>query len=327
MFIRIPRDLHDFRGFPWNLFQMPNSVRWWFPNGIISHQLPISLGDLAEEGPVAEKAIPDEPVQPDPVEEMVQKRSMALDCWFPTVQASGGQAIARPTLQQTTPLASQQRRKRQKGANGIAVGSSTPPAAHLPTSASVSDGSAPSIWGIRFCPRTPMSGHRGVVKEGCGATTTEKALELVEQKASDLQGRLRETKLKLSTTASILSARDKELTDLKGAEKARKQTYYNKGFKDAENSAGPLIFQAQKFGFMEGWMTVVKTQAEEQGEDSSDEEEGTESSEARELSKQIDSHVVVLDYDNSRTATTTSNPDAVQPVVTSDLPPTNPPAG
>ena len=35
IFIRILRDPHDFRRFPWNLFQTPNSVRQWFPNGII----------------------------------------------------------------------------------------------------------------------------------------------------------------------------------------------------------------------------------------------------------------------------------------------------
>ena len=35
---------HAHQGFPWNLFHMPNSVRWWFPNGIISPQLLISLG-------------------------------------------------------------------------------------------------------------------------------------------------------------------------------------------------------------------------------------------------------------------------------------------
>lgn len=48
-------------------------------------------------------------------------------------------------------------------------------------------------------------------------TTTEKALELAEQKASDLQGKLRETELKLMKTASILSARDNGLTDFKSA--------------------------------------------------------------------------------------------------------------
>lgn len=89
------------------------------------------------------------------------------------------------------------------------------------------------------------------------ATSTEKALELAEQKANKAQCKLRETKLKLVKTASILSALDEEFTDYKGGEKARKQTYYNRGFRDIENSVGPVIFLAWKFGFMEGWMAIV----------------------------------------------------------------------
>ena len=50
------------------------------------------------------------------------------------------------------------------------------------------------------------------------ATTAKKALELAEQKASNVQGRLGETELKLTKTASILFAQDKELTDFKSAE-------------------------------------------------------------------------------------------------------------
>ena len=76
------------------------------------------------------------------------------------------------------------------------------------------------------------------------ATTAEKALELAKQMASKAQGKLGETELKLAETLSIFSARDKEFTDYKGGEKARKQTYYNRGFRDTENLAGPVIFQA-----------------------------------------------------------------------------------
>lgn len=56
------------------------------------------------------------------------------------------------------------------------------------------------------------------------ATTAEKALELAKQKASDLQGKLRETKLKFTERASLLFAQDKELIDQKSTKKARKQT-------------------------------------------------------------------------------------------------------
>ena len=89
------------------------------------------------------------------------------------------------------------------------------------------------------------------------ATTTERALELVEQKAEGFQGKLGETEVKLAETTSLISACDKELADLKNMMKTQKQTYYNKGFRDAKNSVGPVIFQAQKFGFMEGWMATI----------------------------------------------------------------------
>ena len=45
------------------------------------------LGDSNEEDPVTEEAILEKAILPNPIEEMVQKRSMVLDRWF---QASGG---------------------------------------------------------------------------------------------------------------------------------------------------------------------------------------------------------------------------------------------
>ena len=41
------------------------------------------LGDPNEKGSVTEEAVLEEPILPNPIEEMVQKRSMALDRWFP----------------------------------------------------------------------------------------------------------------------------------------------------------------------------------------------------------------------------------------------------
>lgn len=141
------------------------------------------------------------------------------------------------------------------------------------------------------------------------ATTVEKALELAKQRVGDLQGKLGKTELKLAEIANLLSTQDKELTDLKSMAEARKQAYYNKGFKDTENSVRPVIFQARKFRFIEGWMAAVnvvgllenspfrsadqvplpedpeaEVQALEQDEDSSEEDEGIESLEMRDLS-------------------------------------------
>lgn len=70
-------------------------------------------------------------------------------------------------------------------------------------------------------------------------TTAEKALEIAKQKAN------------------LLSTQDKGFYDYKGREKAQKQSYYDKGFRHVENSTGPVIFQARKFGFMECWMAAM----------------------------------------------------------------------
>jgi len=56
---------------------------------------------------------------------------------------------------------------------------------------------------------------------------------------------------------SLISAHNKELADLKETLNSYEQVYYNTGFKDAENSARLVIFQALKFRFVEGWMAAV----------------------------------------------------------------------
>ena len=68
------------------------------------------------------------------------------------------------------------------------------------------------------------------------ATTTKRALEQAKQKATDALNRLGEAKLKLAEMTSILATKDKEFTNYKGGEKARKKNYYNKGFKNVEDS-------------------------------------------------------------------------------------------
>ena len=74
------------------------------------------------------------------------------------------------------------------------------------------------------------------------ATTADRAWELAEQKAEDRQGKLGESKVKLVEAASLVSACDKELADLKETMKTCEQVSYNMGFKDAKNSTGSVIF-------------------------------------------------------------------------------------
>ena len=113
---------------------------------------------------------------------------------------------------------------------------------------------------------------------------------------------------------------------IRGGEKSRKKTYYNRGFKHTEDLVGLVIFQARKFGFMEGWMAAVnaiglpknspfkkadqvlvpedpaiEVQNEEQKEDNSDDRGGDNNPESQELSRKIDTHIMVLNDEQPRT--------------------------
>ena len=111
------------------------------------------------------------------------------------------------------------------------------------------------------------------------------------------------------------------------------QVFYNMGFKDAENSAVAIVFQARKFGLRKvGWQCWThlvsltpsllqmplnslaqwpthRSLAGSQPEDIDEEERGEggggrgDSPDMRELSQQIDSHMVVIDEENPTTAT------------------------
>ena len=49
-----------------------------------------------------------------------------------------------------------------------------------------------------------------------------------------------------------------ELADLKATLEACENKWYNEGFADAENSVEPVVRQAQKLGFEEGWLAALK---------------------------------------------------------------------
>ena len=49
-----------------------------------------------------------------------------------------------------------------------------------------------------------------------------------------------------------------ELADLKATLEACENKWYNEGFADAENSVKPVVRQAQKLGFEEGWLATLK---------------------------------------------------------------------
>ena len=86
------------------------------------------------------------------------------------------------------------------------------------------------------------------------AATSEKARVSVEKRFSNLEAKLRETKLKLAEAASLNTVRAEELVDLKVALKGCESKWYDEGFANTENSVEPVINEARKLAFKEaGW--------------------------------------------------------------------------
>lgn len=61
----------------------------------------------------------------------------------------------------------------------------------------------------------------------------------------------------MASTESIITARDKEIVELKAALEETENKYYNMGFNDVENFAKPVMFKKRKYGFGEGWLAAV----------------------------------------------------------------------
>ena len=90
------------------------------------------------------------------------------------------------------------------------------------------------------------------------AAVFEKARVVAEKRSSELEVKLRETELKLVEVASMNTTLAEEVTDLKAALEAYENKWYNEGFTDAENSAEPIILEARKRGFGEGWLVALQ---------------------------------------------------------------------
>ena len=56
---------------------------------------------------------------------------------------------------------------------------------------------------------------------------------------------------------NIITARDKEIVELKVALEESENKYYNMGFNDAKNSAKPVMFKNRKYGFGKGWLAAM----------------------------------------------------------------------
>ena len=74
------------------------------------------------------------------------------------------------------------------------------------------------------------------------ARESEGARTLAEQRAVDLEAKLGKIELRLAEAKSVISARDKEVVDLKVAVEERKHKFYDMGFADTKNSSESIMF-------------------------------------------------------------------------------------
>ena len=66
------------------------------------------------------------------------------------------------------------------------------------------------------------------------------------------------TELKLTEAKSLNLAQANEIANLKGAFETCEEKWYNEGFADAENSMEPIVYQAWRHWFEEGWMAALQ---------------------------------------------------------------------
>ena len=88
------------------------------------------------------------------------------------------------------------------------------------------------------------------------AAASKKAKVLVEKRLANLEAKVGETELKLAEAENLNSAKAEDLADLRAALEGCESKWYNEGFVDAEDSVEPVISEAQKLAFKEGWFAA-----------------------------------------------------------------------
>ena len=88
------------------------------------------------------------------------------------------------------------------------------------------------------------------------AAASKKAKVLAEKRLANLEAKVGETELKLAKAENLNSAQAEDLADLRAALEGCESKWYNEGFVDAEDSVEPVISEAQKLAFKEGWFAA-----------------------------------------------------------------------
>ena len=86
---------------------------------------------------------------------------------------------------------------------------------------------------------------------------SEKAKVLAQKRFADLVVKMGETELKLAEAESLNSLWAEELADLRAALEGCESKWYNEGFVDAKNLVEPVINEARKLVFKEGWFAAL----------------------------------------------------------------------
>ena len=86
---------------------------------------------------------------------------------------------------------------------------------------------------------------------------SEKAKVLAQKRFADLVVKMGETELKLAEAESLNSSWAEELADLRAALEGCESKWYNEGFVDAKNLVEPVINEARKLVFKEGWFAAL----------------------------------------------------------------------
>ena len=154
------------------------------------------------------------------------------------------------------------------------------------------------------------------------AVVAKKAQDFAKRKIGVPEGKIEDSDSKLAVAISVVSTRDKELADLKKTMKQVEQLFYDMSVNDAENSSGPVTFETQRMGSMQGWMVAMDAINLPETSHFRDlaqvplpkdphvqalignrpatrgEEEERDSPSMRELAKKINSHIMVVYLDN-----------------------------
>ena len=90
------------------------------------------------------------------------------------------------------------------------------------------------------------------------AATAEKERKLAEERSAELESKQNETEVKLAEEESRNAALAEEAADLRAALEEAGTKWYDEGFADAEKGVEPVVFEARRLSFHDGWFAALQ---------------------------------------------------------------------